>query len=232
VFPLLAAYVKELCAIPGGTFMMGTNDYDDEKPVHEVTLSPFRIGKTPVTAQMWAEYCDATGRAMPTAPDWGWVVDHPIVNVRWEDCIAYCKWASKVSQVKMTLPTEAQWEYAAHGRTITKYLWGDIFDNSKLCCSVDTRRGHTVSVSRSHNVFVNGYGLLDMLGNVWEWCSNTYSDKYESRETIRVTSDETKVIRGGSWYDLNAEDFRCANRNAASPGKRRTDIGFRLSSSG
>ncbi|MFM7323244.1 MAG: formylglycine-generating enzyme family protein, partial [Armatimonadota bacterium] len=141
--PLLKDYVARMRPIPGGTFRMGSNQGGkEEKPVHTVTLSPFRMGATPVTVGMWKEYCSATGTSMPSTPAWGWLDDHPVVNVSWADIMGsdgkggYCAWASEVAGFRLTLPTEAQWEYGARGgKEGLKYPWGNDFDGSKLWCS-------------------------------------------------------------------------------------------------
>ena len=85
-YPALKAYVESLCSIPAGTFQMGSSaGGSDEKPVHSVTLSAFRLGATPVTFVVWKEYCAATGTKLPEAPKWGILDDHPVVNVSSND---------------------------------------------------------------------------------------------------------------------------------------------------
>ena len=203
--PRLAAYVSAMRPIPAGSFTMGsdTSKFDDEKPAHAVTLSAFRMGATPVTVGMWKEYCASAGVVMPDAPEWGWIDDHPVVNVSWNDIMGedgkggFCAWASGVAGIRLTLPTEAQWEYAARGgQEGFMYPWGNEFDRSKLWFSVDNEggAGRTASVSRSSNVHRNGYGLTDMAGNVWEWCSDWYGAyPSESRSVPR----REKVAKGG-----------------------------------
>nr|WP_309692976.1 SUMF1/EgtB/PvdO family nonheme iron enzyme [Armatimonas sp.] len=114
----LAEYKVQLQAIPGGSF---------KREGFTVTLSPFQMGRTPVTVGMWQEFCEATKRTIPECPispvwedGWDRMWDHPIVNVSWIECKAYADWA------ELLLPTEAQWEYAARGGLVGKiYPWGD-----------------------------------------------------------------------------------------------------------
>jgi len=99
--PALSAYINAICTIPAGTFQMGSaTGYVIEKPVHSVTLSAFRMGATPVTVAIWKEYCAATKTPLPTAPEWGFLDDHPVVNVSWSDIMGidgtggFSAWAS------------------------------------------------------------------------------------------------------------------------------------------
>ena len=218
----LAEYKAQMASIPGGSFLMGSNGGDNEKPVHKVTLSPFKMGRTPVTVSMWKEYCRATGEVMPDRPAWGWIDDHPMVNVSWEDAQAYCVWA------KLQLPTEAQWEYAAKGGRNTKYPWGDAFDESKLVCYKNSV-GRTAPVYRRARVFVNAFGLVDMVGNVVQWCADWYADSYyetsPGRDPQGPSRGAARVLRGGSWYIYNPVNFRSADRNWDRPTDRFSDGG-------
>jgi formylglycine-generating enzyme required for sulfatase activity len=139
-YPALSAYINAMCTIPAGTFQMGSaTGYVIEKPVHSVTLSVFRMGATPVTVAIWKEYCAATKTPLPAAPEWGFLDEHPIVNVSWDDIMGidgpggFCAWASDVAGFRLTLPTEAQFEYAACGGVYDQdFPWGNAFDDSKV----------------------------------------------------------------------------------------------------
>jgi formylglycine-generating enzyme required for sulfatase activity len=248
-FPALADYLYKMMTIPAGTFQMGDEEFRDAPP-HKVTLTkPFVLGRTAVTVGMWKEYWTVTGkatnRAMPLLPNYpvwktgkGWdsVLDHPIVNVSWEECTAYCTWASGVCGATLRLPTEAQREYAARGGLVgKKYPWGDDEPNDQLWWSKTSKDAGTASVDRASNIFVNRYGLVDLSGNVFEWCSDWYSDSYYGNSVAQTDpvgppSGSRKVVRGGSWNDSYADFFRCANRFNGSPSYRSDVIGFRLSS--
>jgi len=202
----IAEYKAQMASIPGGTFAMGSNSgIDNEAPIHRVTLSSFKMGRTPVTVAMWREYCSATGKSMPPAPPWGWIDDHPVVNVNWRDAVDYCAWAG------LMLPTEAEWEYAAKGGQNVEYPWGDEFDESKLVNSVGGNNLQTAPVIRRDHVFVNRFGLVDMAGNVWQWCADR-SGAYSSEDTVNPigpTSGRSRILRGGSgWRQVFRSSFR------------------------
>ena len=241
-YPRLADYVESMCVIKAGQFQMGSSSGDsDEKPVHSVTLSAFRMGATPVTVAVWDEYCRANGLNMPFSPGWGWIDDHPVVNVSWNDIMGtdgksgFCAWASDVAGFRLTLPTEAQFEYASRGgQSRLEYPWGNTFDDSKLWCSAKTSRSGTAPVVRSSNIFTNhGYGLTDMAGNVWQWCSDRYGPYTGTEATNPVgpeaTSDNVRCVRGGSWFSNYPGIFRCAYRGRFNPAGRGSDYSFRLS---
>jgi len=211
--------------IPPGTFMMGcwpgdTECADDEKPAHRVTLSKgFWVGQTPVTVSAFRRYARATGKSMPTPPDFnaGWTnQEMPIVNVTWNDAVAFCGWAGG------RLPTEAEWEYAARaGSTESRY--GPI-DDVAWYASNSGNKTHDVAKKRP-----NAFNLCDMLGNEWEWVSDWYLGNYYAVSPERdPRGPETallRVMRGGSWGDEPLA-LRVSNRTGREPGYG--DSGFAL----
>jgi serine/threonine-protein kinase len=221
--------------IPGGEFVMGD---DDTVPRHnrrqKVTLPGYHIYKNLVTVEMYEKFCVATGRSMPPVPversrnlstatgrsrhplwdfnrNWS-NKEHPIVNVSWEDAKAYCDWAG------VKLPGEAQWEKAARGTDGRKYPWGNTFDRSKLRCSKTSYfdAGGTAPVG-SFPKGASPYGVLDMAGNVWQWCE----------DGAQVGMDKYKVLKGGSWANTYKEDFQCAVCLKSPPAFRYCNLGFR-----
>jgi len=244
-YPALRAYVESLRPIPAGTYQMGSTSasaLSSEKPKHTVHLSAFRLGATPVTFAVWKEYCAATGNRLPNDPGWGLLDSHPVVNVSWNDIMGsdgkggFCAWASDISGFRLTLPTEAQWEYAARGGVEgQEFPWGNSFDRSKLWCSQKYfgDAGKTAPVVRSSNIYRNAFGLTDMVGNVWQWCSDLYGPYSSVSQTDPVgppsTSDNVRCVRGGSWYNDNPDYFRCAYRFWSNPVNWGSDVGFRLS---
>jgi serine/threonine-protein kinase len=185
--------------IPPGTFMMGCSPGDsecdnDEKPAHQVMITRgFWIGQTPVTVGAYKRFAGATGRQMPVAPDFnnGWTNENmPIVNVSWNDAQAYCGWMGG------RLPTEAEWEYAARGGN-TEARYGPI-DEVAWYSNNSGNRTHDVKQKRP-----NGFGLYDMLGNVWQWVNDCYDEHYyqtsPSQDPQGPAGRQVRVLRGGSW---------------------------------
>lgn len=240
-FPALTNYLNNLAYLNAGRFLMGSMSGDiDERPVTMQKVTGFNLGKTPVTVSVWREYCEANGYDMPSEPAWGWLDNHPIVNVSFSDIVtsgnklSFCDWVHSISNVKVSVPTEIQWEYAARmGNPFNEYPWGDVFDRRKLWCSQNIfgDRNQTASVYRTANRYANDLGITDLAGNVWEWCSDWF-DSYDSR-LRRTQSDKPKLIksvRGGSWSNQSKETFRCSYRSALEPIERNTQTGFRLTS--
>ncbi|MGO8672638.1 MAG: formylglycine-generating enzyme family protein, partial [Capsulimonadaceae bacterium] len=221
----------EMILIPAGEFIMGSNDPEtwmqDSHPAHKVTLDDYYIYKNPVTVAMFVKFCDATGRKMPTKPPWGWdKADYPMVNVSWDDAVAYAKW------VGAALPTEAQWEKAARGTDGRKYPWGNDWDPAKCRCSSKALgdAGSPIAVG-SYPAGASPYGVLDMAGNVWEWCADWYADDtyriFREREPLGPEKGAKRVVRGGSWNNYDEGNFRCACRTDYLPENRYDRIGFR-----
>jgi formylglycine-generating enzyme required for sulfatase activity len=179
---------------------------------------------------------------MPEAPKWGWIDSHPMVNVSWNDIMGedgkggYCAWASRVSGVRLSLPTEAQWEFVAKCGKDYKYPWGNEYDDDKVWSSVKKPKSGTASVDRLNNVFVNKFGVSDLCGNVWEWCLDGYQPYIKAFDRLGYVSvsknpignGQSKCLRGGSWYFSIPDNFRCAYRFRGFLGTRIFDIGFRL----
>jgi sulfatase modifying factor 1 len=240
-FPVLQAYLYSLRPIPTGSFQMGSSyGHSEDEPVHSVTLSAFRMGATPVTVAIWKEYCAATGTNIPNDPGWGLLDDHPVVKVSWNDIMGsdgkggFCAWASDIAGFRLTLPTEAQFEYAARGgHSGLEYPWGNSFDDSKLWCSNPRERFCTAPVTRSSNIFRNVYGLTDMSGNVWQWCSDWYGPYSSASQTDpqgpSSSSENRRCVRGGCWYFGYPGDLRCASRQRDDPDVGSSLYGFRLS---
>jgi len=206
--------------IPGGTFLMGSPEGEqDEQPVHEVTVDAFYLDSHEVTNEQYRQFMEATGR--PAPPFWHPDLDRPdepVVGVSWFDARDYAAWAGK------RLPTEAEWEYAARGgMTGTRYPWGDTADR-------DAANFSSFGLLPVKSFPPNGFGLYDMIGNVWEWCGDWYDRDFYRQSPPRnprgPLEGSLKVLRGGAWYC--AEDaVRTSNRYCASPETRDFSIGFR-----
>jgi formylglycine-generating enzyme required for sulfatase activity len=253
-------YVSQLRKIPGGRFTMGrtyklkheSELFKDELPAHLVDISTFQMGATHVTVGMWREYVRANKQlSMPEVPDWDWIDDHPIVNVSWSDIMGrdgkggYCAWASRVSGVRLSLPTEAQWEYAAKGgQRNLEYPWGNDWDPSKLWSSDPVTRTRTAPVVRTNDVCESDYGIVDMAGNTNQWTYCVY-EQYRAQKRDRlgyplvqanpkkegagVFANRLRVVRGGSWRWAHEFNLRCTSRYMHLRDSRLDDVGFRLS---
>jgi formylglycine-generating enzyme required for sulfatase activity len=152
-----------------------------------------------------------------------------VVNVSWDDALAYCRWLSQVSGQSITLPSEAQWEKAARGdKDKRAYPWGDTWNKTK-CNTAELGLGDTTPVG----IFPEGaspYGCLDMAGNVWEWTRSAYHeypyDPADGREDLNGT-DVLRVLRGGSWF-IHGDGARVPGRGRYYPLYRDDTDGFRV----
>jgi len=176
----------ELILIPAGEFLMGSDPKkdkkadDDEQPQHTLYLPDYYLAKTPVTNAQYAAFVQATGHEPPEhwkqkKPPSG-KQEHPVVNVRWHDAVAYCQWLTEKSIRTYRLPTEAEWEKAARGTDGRIYPWGNQWDE-KLCNTSEGGKGGTTPVG-AYPDGASPYGLLDMAGNVWEWCATQWGKPY------------------------------------------------------
>ncbi len=234
--------------IPAGRFLMGTDEKDipaikkkfdipydigHETPRHEVYLDTCSIAKYPVTVAQYRMFAKETGREL----DEDWKKEnkhdnHPVVEVSWNDAVAYCEWLTekmKDQNRRFRLPTEAEWEKAARGDKYWHFAYGDEDDPNKMNY-YDTGIGKTSPVG----CFPGGknpYGVFDMNGNVWEWCTDWYEEDYYKKSPKDNPSGPEggagRVLRGGSWYGV-AGNCRSANRYWYDPGDRFDCIGFRL----
>jgi formylglycine-generating enzyme required for sulfatase activity len=219
----------EMVKIPAGSFTMGSDEYDGEKPKHQVKLQEFYLGKYPVTQEQYQAVMGKNPSNFKDNPK------NPVEQVSWNDAQEFCKKLNQLIAGKdFRLPTEAEWEYACRAGTQTRYYFGD--DAAKLG---DYGWYDENSGSKTHPVGQkkpNDWGLYDMSGNVWEWCEDPYHDSYANKpeniknngNTIWSSSDASlRVLRGGSWVD-DSRDCRSANRSRYDADGRDSSVGFRL----
>ena len=197
---------SEMALIPAGSFEMGDHlDGMSNAPVHRVELDAFYMDVHEVTVGQFREFVNQSGYSYNR---WNDVAvyspgdGYPMVYVSWNDATAYAKWAGK------RLPTEAEWEYAARGGLNGKrYPWGDDITHDDANYAGAGGKDKWGSCAPVGSFAANGYGLYDMAGNVWEWCSDWYGSDYYSKSPLRnpqgPSSGSTRVLRGGSWYDPN-----------------------------
>ncbi len=170
---------------------------------------------------------------------------HPVIHVSWNDAVAFCKWLNNKKKAKYRLPTEAEWEYAAgNGEKHTKYSWGSQNPIGKNGGNVADESKNPINGSGWSSKFdgfndgywftapvaqynSNDFGLHDMTGNVWEWCSDWYKG-YSGSSGVSDYTGTSRVLRGGSWGS-NPLDCRVANRGNNTPEYHSSNFGFRLS---
>ncbi len=274
-----------MIGLPGGAFLMGTDDEqgviaDGEGPVREVELHPFCIDATTVSNADFAAFVDATGyvteaegfgwsfvfyglltqavldthpQVVAAAPWWCAIagaywrapegpgshldsrMDHPVVHVSWNDAAAYAAWAGK------RLPSEAEWEYAARGGLAQKrYPWGDDLtpDGEHRCNIWQGRFPEYNSLADGYlgtapvrSFKPNGYGLYNMVGNVWEWCRDWFAREHtqERRNPRGAPAGTARVMRGGSFlcHASYCNRYRVAARYYNTPDSAASNIGFR-----
>lgn len=262
-----APQVGEMVLIPAGEFAMGSNDGPPyEQPVHTVKLSAFWLDKTEVTVAQFRKFVEAT-KYVTDAEKFGWSAvfdpaekewakvdganwrqpmgpnhreakdDEPVMQVSWNDAVAFASWAGK------RLPTEAEWEYAARGGLAGKtYIWGDeLTPGGKFMANFwqgsfpgrDETKDGFASVAPVKSFPPNGYGLYEMTGNVWEWCADWYSPAYYAQSPKEnpqgLSFAQERSMRGGSWMCANnfCTNYRVAGRSHATVDSGLNNLGFR-----
>jgi formylglycine-generating enzyme required for sulfatase activity len=219
--------LSDLARRYGGT----RESYREESPQHTLQLPAFAIAQTLVTNEAYAAYIDASGWQPPShwrcAEPPAALRNHPVVNVSWEEALAYCTWLSGQSTLQYRLPTEAEWEYAARGTAGRTFPWGEEFDLNRA----NTRESGLASTSPvgSYPTGASPCGALDMAGNVWQWTSSL--DKpypYQANDGREaITASGRRILRGGCY--ANPQGFaRSACRFRLLPTMRNEFIGFRL----
>jgi formylglycine-generating enzyme required for sulfatase activity len=219
--------------IPPGEFQMGSDTgNNNEKPCRSVYLDGYWIGKYEVSFDQYDSFCEDQGVSKPE--DDGWGRDrNPVINVSWNDTMTYCRWLTERIGFDFKLPTEAQWEKAARGTDGRTYPWGNSSPaNNKANFS---ERGANLS---KHSTPIGSYpegsspfGLLDMAGNVYEWCLDWYSPADSSSSNKKNPHGPKRgtyrVLRGGSWYG-SSHCLKTTFRTSAKPDSRYFHIGFRI----
>ncbi|MDX1906389.1 MAG: formylglycine-generating enzyme family protein [Bacteroidia bacterium] len=217
----------DMISIKGGSFAMGSQEREDEKPPHRVELSRFYLGKYPVTQRQWEA-------VMGNNPSEFKGEDLPVENVSWGDCQEFIRKLNTKTGMQFRLPTEAEWEYAAGGGAAQRTKWAGTDDAQSLgeYAWYDANSGgqtHPVGQKRP-----NQLGLYDMSGNVWEWCQDWYDDKYYASSPADnpqgPAGGASRVVRGGSWLGDPASS-RVSFRYLWRPDLRSRVLGFRLARS-
>jgi len=219
----------EMVVIGAGEFSMGSaNGEEDEKPVRKVTITkPFAVSTHEVTFAEWdACVTDGSCRHKPEA-DWG-RGNQPVMRVSWEDVTKeFLPWLSRKAGTTYRLPSESEWEYAAHQGTTSRYSTGERIAREQA--QFAERRTAEVGSFQP-----GPWGLSDVHGNVWEWVQDCHNDSYSGVPADGRPAPEAggcvRVMRGGSWNDP-PEALRSSNREWDSADSRRNVIGFRVARS-
>ena len=223
-----------LMYVPGGDFTMGSAQYSVEAPPHMVRVNPFWLAQTPVTTAMYKVFVAATGHRGQEFYNQHLVDstlfysdDHPAIGVSYEDAVAYCKWAGG------RLPTEAEWEFAARGTDGREYPWGnDLPRPGRAVYGRAIGYGGKPDPVGTTPGDCSPFGILDMAGNVLEWCADWFGPYSANGSTPQtnpkgVAQGANRVLRGGCW-SYEARSLRTTERLQQPPSQRLCLIGFRM----
>ena len=218
---------------------MGSDEYDSEKPIHSVTIAPFYMGKFAITQEHWSAIATLPKINHDLNPDPANFkgANRPVEQISWFEAVEFCDRLTQKTGKLYRLSSESEWEYACRAGTTSPFHFGKTistdlanYDGNHTYGSgkKGQYREKTTDVgSFSPNVF----GLYDMHGNVWEWCSDRWHDSYQGAPingSIWEAGDsEYRLLRGGSW-EFNPFICRSAFRDKGTPGDRDIIIGFRV----
>ena len=230
----------EFVQVPGGCYQMGSDDgRSNEKPVHEVCVDDFWLGKHEVTQGQWTRIMGDNPSTYKSGED------YPVESVSWDDVQAFIGKLNAKGSAQYRLPTEAEWEYACRSGGKDETWAGTstksrLDDYANICdegsnCQYDWKEsglddGYPQTAPVGHFT-ANDLGLYDMSGNVWEWVQDIYtSDAYSNHSRnnpVNTGGGSRRVYRGGGW-DGFAASARCASRDSSAPGSRSRSLGVRL----
>lgn len=202
----------KMLTIKGGEFYMGI-DGDEEAQKHKVTLSDYMIGETEIPQSIWEAVmgCNPSRHVGP---------NYPVEQISWNDCQLFIARLNKLSGQTFKLPTEAEWEYAAKGK-------GETIANLADYAWYEVNSGHTTHAIGMKNP--NGWGLKDVFGNVWEWCSDRHAiySKSDVKDPTGPGTGDMNIFRGGA---CGSEKEACSPtyRGACMPNEKGDALGIRL----
>lgn len=219
-------YTCMLC-LPAGSFMMGGKEYDDEKPIHQVDVKPFWLGKYPVTQALWKWVMVGENPSHYRGDR------RPVENVSWDDIMEKFLPRLNIKELRtgghFRLPSEAEWEYAARaGQPELTYAGSD--QPQPVAWYYGYSHEETKPVGLK---LPNAWGLCDLSGNVWEWCADHWHDNYrrapkDGRAWVEQNGGADRVDRGGGWFNRGG-NCRVAIRNGDHRARDgRNGLGFRL----
>jgi len=248
----------EIVSIPKGSFQMGSNNYDSEKPIHEVKIEKaFYMGKYPITVGQFKRFVEETryqttaekeGGAYIYTGSWEKKKDanwrnpyfkqtdkHPVVCISWLDAVKFCEWLSIETDKKYRLPTEAEWEYACRGGTTTPFHFGETittelvnYDGNYPYGGAPKGEWRKQMVEVDYFKHANNFGLYQMHGNVWEWTCSDYG-KYSENNHLKCSSNNSaNKSLRGGSWCDSADLCRSADRLNLTPDFRFNYFGFRV----
>ncbi len=228
------SYCPEMVVIPAGSFTMGSNENDNEKPPHSVTIKSFAMGKYEVTQGQWKAVMGDNPSQFINCGD-----NCPVERVSWNGVQQFIQRLNQKTGQQYRLPSETEWEYAARAGTSSTYWWGDTasheyanYGKDKCCGGVAQGRDQWEYTAPVGQFPANAFGLHDMHGNVWEWVQDYYHDNYNGAPADgsaweSAGEQKFRVLRGGGWFDSPAV-LRSAFRYRDTPDDRSYINGFRL----
>ena len=230
-----------MVTVKGGKFTMGATDVqgggvnDKETPAHQVTVSTFSIGQTEVTQALWLAVMGTNPSHFTSAHGYTDDLQRPVEGVSWDDCRIFTSRLNRITGKQFRLPTEAEWEYAARGGSLSQgYLYAGSNDLNEIAWFCDNIPSHTSETAGYGTQpvaakFPNELGLYDMSGNVWEWCFDRFGpySKKSQKNPVGPKSGASRVNRGGSWLET-AGSCRVSGRYDCVPAYLSNDLGLRL----
>ena len=233
-----------MVVVPSGSFTMGSpgsedGRYDNEGPQHRVRIDyRFAVGVYEVTFSEWDACVSGGGCGRYRADDEGWGRgNRPVINVSWDDAMAYVRWLSDLTGAKYRLLSESEWEYVARAGTTTPFHFGSTITPDRANYNGNyTYGGGSTGPYRAKTVPVgsyssNGLGLYDVHGNMWEWVEDCWNDSYTGAPpdgpAWKRGDCVKRVLRGGSWF-FGPRILRSAGRNWLTTGGRVSFVGFRV----
>ena len=222
-----------MITVPSGTFRMGGASSivsADEVPRHNVTIRSFAVGVYEVTFAEYNRFAAASGRKKPDNSGWD-VKNHPVIDVSWDDALAYTKWLSKQTGKRYRLLSESEWEYVARAGTTTPFWWGTKAGVGNAHCFDCKSDFNTSKPAKVGTYKPNLFGLYDTAGNVFEWVHDCYHRDYEGAPddgSVWGGGDcEVRITRGGA-YRSPATSMRVENRDTFKSSRGQYNVGFRV----
>jgi formylglycine-generating enzyme required for sulfatase activity len=226
----------EMIVVPAGSFMMGSPETEkdrseNERPQHNVTIAkPFAVAKYELTFAEW-DACVAHGDCLPHVSDSGWGRGRqPAINVSWHDAQSYVAWLSRITGKEYRLLSEAEYEYAARAGTQTAYPWGDEIGKNNANCGRCGSQWDSKQTAPVGSFAANGFGLYDMVGNVFEWVEDCYHNSYNGAPADGAAwtgSDCTnRVVHGGFW--MGSPGYLRSAYRSRGISVSRDGVGFRV----